>query len=58
MSKVLIKQAGRQMNTVSKIVQQIRNQLKQTASMLSEYPVVMAMNGVGVALRFPLNSWL
>lgn len=50
MSKLLIKQAVEQLNTSSKIVEQLRSQMEQTASMLPEYPVVMAMRGVGSSL--------
>lgn len=50
MTKMLIKQAIEQLDTASKIVEELRSQMNQTASKLPEYPVVMAMKGVGPSL--------
>jgi transposase len=50
MTKLLIKQAVEQLNTSSKIVEQLRAKMDDTASQLPEYPVVMAMRGVGPSL--------
>lgn len=50
MTKTLIMQAIEQLNTVSKTVEQLRLQMDQLAALLPEYPVVMAMNGVGPSL--------
>lgn len=50
MTKMLIKQAVEQLNTASRIVEELRSQMNQTAAKLPEYPVVMAMKGVGPSL--------
>ncbi|OTO77366.1 hypothetical protein A5865_001242 [Enterococcus sp. 12E11_DIV0728] len=50
MTKSLIVQAINQLNTLSKTVEQLRLQMDQTASQLPEYPIVMAMKGVGPSL--------
>ena len=50
MTKMLIKQAIEQLNLISKTVEELRSQMNQTASQLPEYPVVMAMKGVGPSL--------
>lgn len=50
LSKKLIKQAVEQLNTLSKTVEQLRQCMDQTAAQLPEYPVVMAMTGVGSSL--------
>ena len=49
-TRLLIRQAVRLLNTASKTVEALRIQMNDTASKLPEYPVVMAMNGVGPAL--------
>ena len=46
-TKMLIRQAVAMLNTASETVESLRQQMDETASMLPEYPVVMAMNGVG-----------
>ena len=38
------------LNTASQTVESLRLKMDQTASLLPEYPVVMAMNGVGPSL--------
>ena len=43
-------QAIEQLNATSKIVAELRSQMNQLASELPEYPVVMAMTGVGSSL--------
>ena len=48
--KHLIRQAIDLLNTTSQIVESLRAELNQVASALPEYPVVMAMNGVGSSL--------
>ncbi|MGK0607287.1 IS110 family transposase [Enterococcus gilvus] len=50
MTKLLIMQAIKQLNTLSKTVEQLRLQMDQLASQLPEYPVVMSMIGVGASL--------
>jgi transposase len=50
MTKMLIKQAVEQLDTASKIVEELRDQMDQTASQLPEYSIVMAMKGVGPSL--------
>ncbi len=50
MSKVMIKQAIEQLNTVSSAVEHIRAEMNRIASELPEYPIVMEMCGVGTSL--------
>lgn len=50
LTKMIIKQAVEQLNTASKIVEQLRIMMNEAASKLPEYPVVMDMNGVGKSL--------
>lgn len=50
MTKTLIKQAIAQLNAVSKAVEHLRSEMNRLASKLPEYPVVMAMYGVGESL--------
>lgn len=50
MTKTLIKQATLQLNTVSQTVEHLRAEMNRLASQLPEYPVVMAMYGVGESL--------
>ncbi len=50
LTKLLVKQAIEQLNATSKVVEEIRTQMNETASLLPEYPVVMAMKGVGPSL--------
>lgn len=50
MTKTLIKQAILQLNTVSQTVEHLRAEMNRLASQLPEYPVVMAMYGVGESL--------
>lgn len=49
-SKLLVKQAIDQFNAVSSAVEHIRTEMNRIASQLPEYPVVMAMCGVGTSL--------
>ena len=49
-TKMLIHQAVDMLNLVAKTVESLRTEMDQTASTLPEYPVVMAMNGVGPTL--------
>ena len=49
-TKTLIRQAVTMLNTASQTVESLRLKMDQTASLLPEYPVVMAMNGVGPSL--------
>ena len=46
-TKLLIRQAVSMLNTASETVEALRLKMDETASSLPEYPVVMAMNGVG-----------
>ena len=50
MSKLLIKQAIDQLNAVSATIEYIRTEMNRIASELPEYPIVMAMCGVGTSL--------
>ena len=49
-SKLLVKQAIDQFNAVSSAVEHIRTEMNRIASQLPEYPIVMAMCGVGTSL--------
>ena len=49
-TKRILKQAVEQLNAVSQTVEQLRSLMNETASLLPEYPVVMAMKGVGPSL--------
>ena len=49
-TKCIIKQAIAQLNAASKTVEYLRTLMNETASKLPEYPVVMAMKGVGPSL--------
>lgn len=49
-TKLLIRQAVAMLNTASATVESLRLKMDETASALPEYPVVMAMNGVGTTL--------
>ena len=49
-TKMLIRQAVAMLNTASEPVENLRIKMDETASALPEYPVVMAMNGVGSTL--------
>ena len=46
-TKLLIRQAVAMLNTASETVESLRQEMDETASRLPEYPVVMAMDGVG-----------
>ena len=50
LTKLIIKQAVEQLNTASQTVEKLRSMMNETASKLPEYPVVMAMTGVGISL--------
>lgn len=49
-TKLLIRQAVALLNTASETVESLRQKMDETASTLPEYPVVLAMNGVGPTL--------
>lgn len=49
-TKKLIKQSISLLNTTSAIIESLRQQMNQTAQLLPEYPVVMAMDGIGPSL--------
>ncbi len=49
-TKRLVKQAVEQLNSISCTIEQLRSLLNETAAKLPEYPVVMAMKGVGPTL--------
>ncbi len=49
-TKMLVRQAVAMLNTASATVESLRLKMDETASMLPEYPVVMAMDGVGPTL--------
>lgn len=50
LTKLIIKQAVEQLNMASQTVEQLRTMMNDAASKLPEYPVVMAMKGVGKSL--------
>jgi hypothetical protein len=50
LTKLIVKQAIEQLNTASKIVEELRTLMNETAAKLPEYPVVMEMKGVGPSL--------
>lgn len=50
LNKLIITQAVEQLNTASQNVESLRMLMNKTASKCPEYPVVMAMNGVGISL--------
>ena len=50
LTKLIIKQAVEQLNTASTTAESLRTLMNDTASKLPEYPVVMAMKGVGTSL--------
>ena len=47
LTKLVIRQAVDQLDAISQTVEQLRTMMNETASRLPEYPVVMAMKGVG-----------
>ena len=49
-TKRIIRQAASQLNAASQTVEQLRSLMNETAATLPEYPVVMAMKGVGPSL--------
>ena len=49
-SKMLIHQAVDMLNLASRTVETLRSEMDRTAATLPEYPVVLAMNGVGPTL--------
>ncbi len=49
-TKLLVRQAVAMLNIASETVESLRVKMDETASTLPEYPVVMAMNGVGPTL--------
>lgn len=49
-TRLIIRQAVEQLNTASQTVEHLRSLLNETAARLPEYPVVMAMKGVGPSL--------
>ncbi|MDE5866303.1 MAG: transposase, partial [Lachnospiraceae bacterium] len=49
-TKLLVRQAVAILNTASETVASLRLKMDETASTLPEYPVVMAMNGIGPTL--------
>ena len=50
LTNLIITQAAAQLNTASQNVDPLRILMNKTASKCPEYPVVMAMNGVGTSL--------
>ena len=50
LTKMMVKQAIDSLNAVSKAVEQLKAEMRSLASQLPEYPVVMAMHGVGDSL--------
>lgn len=55
-TKLIIKQAVEQLNSASQTVERLRILMNETASKLPEYPIVMAMKGVGPSLGPQLIS--
>ena len=50
LTKTMVKQAIDSLNAVSKSVEQLKSEMRSLASQLPEYPIVMAMHGVGDSL--------
>ena len=50
LTKRIIRQAADQLNSASSTVEELRTLMNDTALKLPEYPIVMAMNGVGPSL--------
>lgn len=50
MTKLLVRQAIDALNTVSAVLERLKAEMLQMASQLPEFPVVMAMHGVGNSL--------
>lgn len=50
LTRLIVKQAIEQLNTVSKTVEELRALMNETAAKLPGYPVVMGMKGVGPTL--------
>lgn len=50
LTKTMVKQAIDSLNAVSKSVEQLKAEMRSLAAQLPEYPVVMAMRGVGDSL--------
>lgn len=50
LTKLIVKQASDQLHATSKTVEELRTLMNETASQLPEYPIVMAMQGVGPSL--------
>ena len=50
MTKFIVRQAVNQVNTASAAVEELRTRMNDIASQLPEYPVVLAMKGVGTSL--------
>ena len=50
LTKTMIRQAVDSLNAVSKSLEQLRREMRTLAAQLPEYPVVMAMRGVGDSL--------
>ncbi len=50
LTKLIVKQAVNQLNTASLTIESLRILMNETAAQLPEYPVVMAMKGVGTSL--------
>ncbi|MFR4560475.1 MAG: transposase [Flavonifractor plautii] len=50
MTKMLVHQAIEQLNAASRAVESLRTEMHHLAQQLPEYPVVMAMGGVGKSL--------
>lgn len=55
-TKLIIKQAVKQLNSASAMVESLHTFMDETASQLPEYPVIMAMKGVGTSLGPQLMS--
>ena len=49
-TRLIIRQAVEQLNTASQTIEHLRSLMNETAARLPEYPVVMAMKGVGPSL--------
>jgi len=50
LTKAMVKQAIDSLNAISKSVEQLKAEMRSLAAQLPEYPVVMAMHGVGDSL--------
>ena len=54
LTKMMVRQAINALNAVSKSLEQLKAEMRTLAAQLPEYPVVMAMRGVGDRSPWPV----